>query len=140
MRNKLISYCKKHSIDENEAIRIIHSFLNRHGYTKTKWKIERFGFYTDLRIKHNGAPTTYLVKVIVEMPEYEERFKSFYPHLELNKQKEVNNLTKLLSDPRQLEALHRVFKLKGYNLIKPIIKGIKFGPKHLQENETISLE
>ena len=137
MRNKLISYCKKQSIDENEAIKIIHSFLNRHGYTKTKWKIEKFGFYTDLRIKNNGASIISLVKTLVEMPEYEESFKFFYPHLELNKENEARNLTQLLSEPRQREALHRVFKLKGYNLIKPSKKRIKSSPFHLQERERV---
>jgi len=135
VKNKLISFCKKQRIDENEAIKLIQKSLKGYGYTKTKWKIERFGFYADLRKKHDGAPTIYLVKVIVEMPEYEERFKFFYPHLEFNKQNEARNLTKLLADPRQIETLHRVFKLKGFDLIKPTMKDLNFRPKHLLERQ-----
>ena len=132
---KLIRYCKKNSISENEAIKAIHNYFNQQGYTKTNWKNERFGFYADLRIKNSGASTISLVKTLVEKPKYEEIFKFFYPHLELNKVQEVHNLTKLLSDSRQRKALHRVLKLKGYKLIKPSRKGIKIRPFHLQESQ-----
>ena len=64
---KLIRYCKKHSVSENEAIKAIHNYFYQQGYTKTNWKNERFGFYADLRIKNSGASTISLVKKLVLM-------------------------------------------------------------------------
>ena len=104
--------------------------------TKTHWKNARFGFYAGSRIKNNGDTTISLVKKIVEMPKYEETFKSFYPSLELNKSQEIINLCKLVAEGRQRAALHRVFKIKGYDLVERYMgsnKIYKFTPKHLRE-------
>tara|TARA_R100001086_G_C11683036_1_gene216334 strand:- start:48 stop:482 length:435 start_codon:yes stop_codon:yes gene_type:complete len=136
MKNKLIAYCKKQNISDDEGIKIIHNWLHRKGYTKTHWKNARFGFYADSRIKNNGDTTISLVKKIVEMPKYEETFKSFYPYLELNKSQEIINLCKLVAEGRQRAALHRVFKIKGYDLVERYMgndKIYKFTPQHLRE-------
>ena len=136
MKNKLIAYCKKHRVSDDEGIKIIHTWLHRKGFTKTYWKNARFGFYADSRIKNNGDTTISLVKKIVEMPKYEETFKSFYPYLELNKSQEIINLCKLVAEGRQRAALHRVFKIKGYDLVERYMgsdKIYKFTPQHLRE-------
>ena len=137
MKNKLIAYCKKQNISDNEGIKIIHLWLHQmkkiQGYTKTYWKNARFGFYADSRIKSNGDTTISLIRKIVEMPKYEKTFKSFYPYLELNKSQEIINLCKLVADSRQYAALHRVFKVKGYDLDERPRKYIKFTPRHLRK-------
>jgi len=133
MKNKLIAYCKKQNISDDEGIKIIHHWLHQKGYTKTHWKNARFGFYADSRIKNNGDTTISLIRKIVEMPKYEETFKSFYPYLELNKSQEIINLCKLVADGRQHAALHRVFKVKGYDLVERYTRIYKFTPKHLRE-------
>jgi hypothetical protein len=129
MTNKLIDYCKEHHVNEEEGIKIIHTFLNRKGYTRTKWKKVRFGLYAEARIQHNGDTTIGLVTEIVQTPEYQKSFESFYPYEKLDKVKETINLYKLISDKRQYPSLQRVFKEKGLELIN----FQRFVPKHLRE-------
>ena len=62
--NKLVDYCKEHQINEEEGIQIIHAFLNRKGYTRTKWKKVKFGLYADARIQHNGDTTSSGTRVL----------------------------------------------------------------------------
>ena len=135
MKNKLIDYCKEHHVDEEEGIRIIHAFLNRKGYTRTKWKKVKFGLYADARIQHNEGTTIGLVTEIVQTPEYQESFKVFYPWRKLDKIKEVINLSKLIADNRQFLSLQRVFKEKGYSFSP---QRTEFIPKHLQETRKIT--
>ena len=133
MNNKLIDYCKEHHVNEEEGIKIIHTFLNRKGYTRTNWKNVRFGLYADARIQHNDDTTIGLVTEIVQTPEYQKSFKLFYPYEKLDKVRETINLYKLISDKRQYPSLQRVFKEKGLELIN----GQRFIPKHLQETRRI---
>ena len=133
--NKLVDYCKEHHITEEEGIRIIHAFLNRKGYTKTKWKKVKFSLYADARIQHNGGATIDLVTEIVQTSIYQKSFEEFYPWRKLDKIKEAVNLTKLIADPRQYLFLQRVFKEKGYSF-SPQRTG--FIPKHLQETRKIT--
>ena len=132
--NKLVDYCKEHHITEEEGIRIIHAFLNRKGYTKTKWKKVKFSLYADARIQHNEGTTIDLVTEIVQASIYQKSFEGFYPWGKLNKIKEVINLTKLIADPRQYLFLQRVFKEKAYSFSPP---RTGFIPKHLQETRRI---
>jgi len=133
MNNKLIDYCKEHHVNEEEGIKIIHTFLNRKGYTRTEWKKVRFGLYADARIQHNDGTTIGLVTEVVQTPEYQKSFELFYPHEKLDKVREIINLYKLISDKRQYPSLQRVFKEKGLELINVQ----RFIPKHLQETRRI---
>ena len=133
MKNKLIDYCKKHQVNEEEGIRIIHTFLNRKGYTRTKWKKVKFGLYADARVQHDEDSTIGLVTEIVQTPEYQKAFEVFYPCKKLDKVKEAINLSKLISDKRQYPSIQRVFKEKGFESIN----FRSFIPKHLRETVKI---
>jgi len=139
MKDRLIDYCKKHRVSEEEGIKIIHTFLNRKGYIRTNWKKVKFGLYADARIQHNGDTTIGLVTEIVQTPEYQKSFELFYPYKKLYKMKEAINLCKLISDKRQYSSLQRIFKEKGFELIDPKHTGyfFKLVPKHLQETRGI---
>ena len=130
MKNKLIDYCKEHHVNEEEGIKIIHTFLSRKGFTRTNWKNVKFGLYADARIQHNGDTTIGLVTELVQTPEYQKSFELFYPYKKLDKVKEIINLSKLISDKRQYPSIQRVFKEKGLELIN--FQHTGYFHKHLQ--------
>tara|TARA_R110001606_G_C14879718_1_gene591096 strand:+ start:37 stop:492 length:456 start_codon:yes stop_codon:yes gene_type:complete len=112
----LLSYCRTKNISENEGIQIIHNSLKGKGYTRSFWKIEKFKLYADERIKNRTATTSSLVKIIVSMPEYKEKFESFFPNKTLDKEKEFFNLRKLLADKRMNQVLKSIFYEKGFDI------------------------
>ena len=137
-KNKLLTYCKKHCLSDDEAIKLLHTYLNRKGFRRSKWKAARFGFYADSRIKNNEETAISLVKQIIEQPEYEQALHSFFPYRTLDKQQEIINLCKLLSDVRHRGDLRRVFQQKGFELVERYMGQdniSKYARKNLRETK-----
>ena len=97
----LINYLKDNNITEDDALLYIRKSLP----PKRHWKMMRFTFFVWERVKEdeNGylKPKIDTCRAIVRQPRFRAFFEGYFPDLELNEEKEIKLLNKLIAEKPQ---------------------------------------
>jgi hypothetical protein len=100
--DELIKYLKENDIDPKVALNILKREFatDKAGHKKTVWKMIKFQLYIWQRMKDPKTTRVEAVTELVNSAQYKKAYDQF-PNPPFDAEKEILNLTKLISDNRQ---------------------------------------
>ena len=119
--NKIYKYCEDNNIEPEEAIKIVHKYVNKDGY-RARWLEERFDLYAKERIKQKKLGYSHLfgskieaVRNVVNSKEFKEKVKKIPPF----KHDHVHILSRIIADNRGriIFTMKQAFKNNGVDEI-----------------------
>ena len=103
--SRLVDELKKLEVSPGEAYRIVADKKDTQTNIRFEWKMMRFTFFVWERVKEdeNGylKPKIDTCRAIVRQPRFRAFFEGYFPDLELNEEKEIKLLNKLIAEKPQ---------------------------------------